>query len=84
MSYYLYKFLDNKNQVIYVGKTENIKNRMMTHFTSSGHLPEECYQSVAMAKSLNLPETDFRETAKGSYLFNKNAIELIQSNLKRK
>lgn len=47
MSYYLYKFLDNKNQVIYVGKTENIKNRMMTHFTSSGHLPKECYQSVA-------------------------------------
>ena len=39
---------------------------------------------VRLSKSLNLPETDFRETAKGSYLFNKNAIEIIKSNLKRK
>ena len=39
---------------------------------------------VRLAKSLDLPETDFRETSKGSYLFNRNAIELIQSNLKRK
>ena len=39
---------------------------------------------VRLAKSLNLPETDFRETSKGSYLFNRNAIELIKSNLKKK
>ena len=39
---------------------------------------------VRLAKSLNLSEADFRETLKGSYLFNRNAIELIQSNLKRK
>lgn len=39
---------------------------------------------VRLAKSLNLPETDFRETSKGSYLFNRNAIETIKSNLKRK
>lgn len=39
---------------------------------------------VRLAKSLRLPETDFRETSKGSYLFNKKAIETIKSNLKRK
>ena len=39
---------------------------------------------VRMAKSLNIPETDFRETSKGSYLFNTSAIEVIKSNLKRK
>lgn len=39
---------------------------------------------IRLAKTLNLAETDFRETSKGSYLFNKNAIELIESNLKRK
>ncbi len=39
---------------------------------------------VRMAKALKLPETDFRETSKGSYLFNKNAIDKIKSNLKRK
>jgi len=39
---------------------------------------------VRLAKSLNLSETDFRETSKGSYLYNNNAIEVIKSKLKRK
>lgn len=39
---------------------------------------------VKLAKTLNLKETDFRETAKGSYLFNQSAIDTIKSNLKRK
>lgn len=39
---------------------------------------------VRLAKSLQLPETDFRETSKGSYLFNTRAIDVIKSNLKRK
>ncbi|MDF2950421.1 MAG: hypothetical protein K0S18_4 [Anaerocolumna sp.] len=38
---------------------------------------------IRLAKSLNLNESDFRETAKGSYLFNDNAINVIKSNLKR-
>ena len=39
---------------------------------------------IKLSKSLNLPETDFRETSKGSYLFNRAAINVIKSNLKRK
>ena len=39
---------------------------------------------VRLAKSLQLPESDFRGTSKGSYLFNQDAIEKIKSNLKRK
>ena len=39
---------------------------------------------VRIAKKLELPEKDFRETIKGTYLFNKDAIELIKSKLKRK
>jgi len=39
---------------------------------------------VRLAKSLNLPLSDFRETSKGSYLFNHDAIKVIKSNLKRK
>lgn len=38
---------------------------------------------IRLAKSLNLSEYDFRETVKGSYLFNENAVEIIKSNLKR-
>lgn len=39
---------------------------------------------IRLAKTLDLSETDFRETIKGSYLFNENAIETIKSKLKRK
>ena len=39
---------------------------------------------IRLAKTLNFSETAFRETSKGSYLFNRNAIEFIKSNLKRK
>ena len=43
---YVYRFLDSKGNIIYVGKTVNIDNRMQNHFTK-GHLPKECYNSVA-------------------------------------
>ena len=43
---YVYRFLDSKGNIIYVGKTVNMDNRMQSHFTK-GHLPKECYNSVA-------------------------------------
>ena len=43
---YVYKFSDFNNNVIYVGKTNNIYNRMKQHFEGNGHLPMECYSSV--------------------------------------
>lgn len=39
---------------------------------------------IKLAKTLNIPSTDFRETAKGTYLFNRNAIEIIRKSLKKK
>ena len=43
---YVYRFIDIEGKVIYYGKTLNMQNRMNNHFTK-GHLPKECYQSVA-------------------------------------
>lgn len=43
--YFLYRFLDKFNNIIYIGRTNNIKNRMSQHF-KNGHLPEECYNSI--------------------------------------
>ena len=43
---YVYKFLNTEGKIIYIGKTVNIKSRMQQHF-SKGHLPAECYRSVA-------------------------------------
>lgn len=44
---YVYRFVDGKGNIIYVGKTVNINLRMQQHF-SNGHLPKECYKSVAL------------------------------------
>lgn len=38
---------------------------------------------IRLAKKLNLPETDFRETHKGSYLFNQHAVDVIKASLKK-
>ena len=47
MSYFVYKFIDFNLNVIYVGKTHDVKQRMREHFLSAGHLPETCYRSVS-------------------------------------
>lgn len=42
---FVYYFKNYYNEIIYVGKTKDIKKRMRQHFTD-GHLPIECYQNV--------------------------------------
>ena len=44
---YVYRFLDSKGNIIYIGKTVNIDLRMQQHFGDKGHLSKECYNSVA-------------------------------------
>lgn len=40
---YLYRFIDENNQIIYVGKTvQNLRDRFRGHY----HLPEECYEQT--------------------------------------
>ena len=43
---YVYRFIDGKGNIIYIGKTVNINSRMQQHF-SNGHLDKQCYNSVA-------------------------------------
>ena len=43
---YVYRFVDRYNNIIYVGRTIDIKTRMKQHFSTKGHLPKECYESV--------------------------------------
>lgn len=47
-TFYLYRFLDDKDNVLYIGRTNNIERRIIKeHFTSNTHLPPECYLEVA-------------------------------------
>lgn len=36
----VYRFLDKENNIIYIGKAKNLKNRLINH----KHLSEECYK----------------------------------------
>lgn len=43
---FIYRFINQDNTVIYVGKTsQTLDKRIGQHFTK-GHLPKECYKSI--------------------------------------
>lgn len=44
--YFVYKFVDNNNQIIYIGKTIRLQARMVEHFITDSHLTDECYDNV--------------------------------------
>ena len=44
MSFYLYRFIDAEKRIIYIGRTNDIRRRILKeHFTDNTHLPKECY-----------------------------------------
>lgn len=46
-TYYLYRFLDRNDNVIYIGRTNNIERRILKeHFTPNTHIVPECYLEV--------------------------------------
>jgi len=49
---YVYQFRNYYKEIIYIGKTKDIKKRMCQHFSTTetgytGHLPDSCYSQVA-------------------------------------
>lgn len=49
--FYLYRFINNKDEIIYIGRTNDIRRRITTdHFTSNTHLPNECYIETQRVK----------------------------------
>ncbi len=44
--YFVYKFIDDNNQIIYIGKTIRLPARMVQHFKTDSHLTNECYDNV--------------------------------------
>ena len=50
--FYVYRFKNEENEIIYVGKTKNLKQRLSGHFGKQGHLPEKCYKEVRKVEFL--------------------------------
>lgn len=44
--YYVYRFINKDGDIIYVGRTVNLHNRMNQHFGGKGHLCKEAYSEV--------------------------------------
>ncbi|MFR7389642.1 MAG: nucleotide excision repair endonuclease [Blautia faecis] len=87
MDSYVYKFLDETGRIIYIGKTDNIHNRMKQHFSKNGHLSSECYESVVAVFYAAVPtkcDADILET----FLINKyspkyNTDKMFYQNIER-
>lgn len=59
---YIYRFLNKTNEVIYVGRTNNIIRRIrQQHFGTSGHLPSTCYQQT---KQVDFAQVESENDAK--------------------
>ena len=37
---YVYRFINNNKEIIYIGRTQDIENRIREHFSLSGHLTQ--------------------------------------------
>ena len=47
MGFYLYRFVDIKGEIIYIGRTNNIKRRILEeHFTEKTHIVRQCYLEI--------------------------------------
>lgn len=55
--YYVYRFLNKANQIVYVGKTGHLEKRMTEHFSRQGHLTEGQYKQV---KKIEYTELKFQ------------------------
>lgn len=55
---FIYRFVDEKGEILYVGRTRSLKRRMSDHFTFSGHLPRECIESVKRIDFLEVATRD--------------------------
>ena len=70
-SFYVYRFKNSLDQVIYVGKTkEELRNRFMQH----RHLPDSCYNSVYKIEYI-ICKTESDMAIKEIYYINKYCHE---------
>ena len=64
----MYRFKNEEGEIIYVGKTKNFKQRMITHFRGHGHLPKECYEEVRKIEFLAVEKESLMEIKELYYI----------------
>ena len=71
MKGYVYRFLDNQGNIIYVGSCEDIKQRLRQHF-EHGHLDDSCYNNV-----LYVDYAEFKSRTE-AYMYEQYEIAMLQ------
>lgn len=66
----VYKFIDNSDNIIYVGKAKRLTKRVTSKGHISKHLPTECYNSISKIKFIQLDTEDDMDLAE-KYFINK-------------
>lgn len=60
--FYVYRFLNDNGEVIYIGRTNDLQRRLETeHFSEYGHLSKECYREC---KTIEFMELDSKSEMK--------------------
>ena len=52
--FYVYRFLDKNEKIIYIGKTGDMDSRIRNHI-DSGHLPLSCYKTIEKIEYIEVP-----------------------------
>ena len=65
---YIYRFLDCDNNVIYIGKTTDLRVRMKSHFNRKSHLPNECYDSLKKIQFIRVYSKTLRDLKEIYYI----------------
>lgn len=68
--FFVYRFLDKNQNIIYIGKTNSLNSRIAIHF-NNGHLPNRCYEvvhKIEYIETISISEMNVYEI----YLINKH------------
>lgn len=54
-NYCVYRFLNKNNEIIYIGRTSTGINSRIKDHRASGHLPQDCYNSIRKIEYCSVP-----------------------------
>lgn len=64
----VYKFINNENQVIYIGKALNLENRINNNGHIKKHLPNECYDEISIIEYVDFKTKNDMDFAERYYI----------------
>lgn len=60
----VYRFLNKKNEIIYIGKATNLRNRLANH----NHLPKQCYDEIVKIEFAEFETSDEMDLAERYFI----------------